>query len=469
MSKSWQISRRTMLRGAGAAVALPMLNAMVPSVALAASAGKPPVRMAYLFIPNGVHMPDWKPKSPGEMPKTLAHLESVKKDVTVISNLEHRKAFANGDGPGDHARSAGTFLTGKQCLKSGGVRAGVSADQVAAVKIGDQTYLSSLELGIDRGRTSGNCDSGYSCAYSSNISWRNESTPMAKEINPRQVLERMFKGRRPSIPRWDQTAARKAAAVKKTAKSDTYKTSVIDLVREDAKSLRSGLGAADQRKLDEYIDSLRSLEKRIAFASRQQTRVAPTTKSKYPRAKLNKVMISEEGKGVPGNYEEHVKLMLDLIILAFQTDTTRIATFMFANEGSNRSYPDVGVTGGHHSLSHHGGDGAKQAQIQKINEVHIKQFAYMLEKMKNLPELDRSLLDNSMICYGSAISDGNRHNHDDLPVLLAGRGGGTLKPGRHVTAPKKTPMCNLYLEMLRRVGAPTKQFGDSTGGVPGLV
>jgi len=466
MSKSWQISRRTVLRGAGAAVALPMLNAMLPSVAMAAKAGKPPVRMAYLFVPTGVHMPDWRPTNANPVPKTLKELEASKSHLTVISNLEHRKAFANGDGPGDHARSSGTFLTGKQCLKNGGVRAGISVDQVAAQKIGDQTYLGSLELGIDRGRTSGNCDSGYSCAYSSNISWRNESTPMAKEINPKLVLERMFQGRMPRVPSWDQTAIVRAKAVRKTAKRDSYKKSVIDLVREDAKSLRSDLGADDQRKLDEYIDSLRSLEKRIEYAGRQRTYAPSTTKSRFPKAKLHTFQVPEKK---PGSYEEHVKLMLDLIILAFQTDTTRIATFMFANEGSNRSYPEIGVKGGHHSLSHHGGDKAKQSDIQKINQLHIKQFAYMLEKMKSLNELDKSLLDNSMIVYGSAISDGNRHNHDDLPVLLAGRGGGTIKTGRHITVPKKTPMCNLYVELLGRVGARVKQFGDSNGGVPNLV
>jgi hypothetical protein len=430
------LSRRAVLRGAGAAVALPLLDAMSPAFGAAAPAAGPK-RMAFVFVPNGINMADWTPRAEGasfELPRTLEPLNPVKSDLLVLTGLTHDKARANGDGPGDHARSGASFLTGVQPRKTAGanIRAGISVDQVAAARIGRATRLPSLEIGCDRGLNSGNCDSGYSCAYSANISWKSESMPMAKEVSPRAVFDRLFS----------------AGA---DPKRDRQRRSILDYVAEDTAKVGRELGAGDRRKLDEYLQGVREIEVRIERAEKE-SRTTPTAAPKM-----------DLPVGVPRDYAEHMRLLFDLLVLAFQTDSTRIATFMLANEGSNRPYPFIGVSEGHHDLSHHGNDTAKKEKIAKINRFHMEQHARFLSRLKAIKEGSGTLLDNCMIVYGSAISDGNRHNHDDLPVVLAGGGAGTIKTGRHIRYPQNTPMNNLFLSMLERMGVPTDTLGDSTG------
>jgi hypothetical protein len=312
----------------------------------------------------------------------------------------------------------------------------VSADQVAAQTIGARTRFASLELGCDTGSQAGVCDTGYSCAYSHNAAWKTESTPVAKEINPRLVFERMFATGKPG----ESEAAR--------VTRNRHRMSVLDFVLEDASRLKQRLGANDQRKLDEYLTTVRELEQRIARAD--------GTGGAGPAG-------LEKPTGVPEDYAEHIRLMYDLLAVAFQGDLTRVATFVHADEGSNRSYAFIGVSDGHHDLSHHGGDKEKQAKISQINQFHASQLAYFLEKLKNTPDGDGTLLDHSMIAYGSSISDGNRHNHDDLPILVAGRGGGTLSPGRHIRYEKETPLNNLWLSLLDRMDAHVDALGDGSG------
>ena len=437
------ISRRTVLKGLGTAVALPILDCMAPAVSLGADAAKKsaPLRMAFIYIPNGMHMEEWTPKEIGDkftLPSTLEPLNSVKQELLVLSGLTADKARANGDGPGDHARAMSAFLTGRQPKKTHGadIRVGVSVDQLAASQVGSKTRFPSLELGIERGLNAGNCDSGYSCAYSANVSWKGESTPQAKEVNPRLVFERLFAGENKS----ESEALR--------AKRDRYKLSILDFVMEDAGNLKGRLGGKDQRKLDEYLTAVRELELRLA---RTDSTTLPGNQ-KYAKP-----------AGVPNDYQEHIRLMNDLLVLAFQGDVTRISTFVFANDGSNRSYRSIGVPDGHHDLSHHGGNKEKQKKISQINRFHITQLAHLLERLKSVKEGDGTLLDNCMIVYGGGIGDGNRHNHDDLPILLAGKAAGAFKTGRHIRYPKETPLTNLYLAMLERMGTPVKSFGDSTG------
>jgi Protein of unknown function (DUF1552) len=450
MKSSWQITRRHVLQGLGTALALPLLDAMNPAMrglalsgaAAAGEAERPPLRMAFLYAPNGKHMADWTPKATGsdfELPWILEPLAKVKEDLCVLSGLTQQKANANGDGPGDHARALATFLTGKQARKTSGadIRAGVSVDQLAADKLGRFTRFPSLEIGCDAGAQSGNCDSGYSCAYSSNIAWKTETMPLAKEINPKLVFERLF------------STGRAGESEQARAKRERYEKSVLDFVLEDARGLRTKLGLADQRKLDEYLNSIREIERRIAWAASRRENASPDQVA--PPA------------GIPADYGEHLRLMGDLMALAFQADVTRVATYIFANEGSNRSYAFIDVPEGHHDLSHHGGDEKKHEKIKKINRFHVTQLAYLLEKLKGMKEGEGTLLDNCMIVYGSGIGDGNLHNHNDLPVLLAGRGAGTVKSGRHMAFPDGTPLTNLYLSMLDRAGAERDSLGDSTG------
>jgi hypothetical protein len=451
MSFAKRISRRCMLRGMGTAIALPLLDAMgpvrlwadqrkAPGAAVSGPAAAPalPRRMAFVYVPNGMHMPDWTPALAGEdfeLPFLLEPLDKHKPNLTVISGLMQDHARPHGDGPGDHARSLAAFLTGCQPLKTKGsdIKVGVSVDQVAAQQIGDKTRLASLELGCDRGQQAGNCDSGYSCAYSSNMSWRSESTPMPKEVNPRLVFERLFGG---------------AEEVKDRAKRSAYRSSVLDFVLEDARQLQARLGAKDRRKVDEYFNSVREVENRIARAEKAAEVAAPD----YPKP-----------SGMPKDYGEHIRLMYDLLTLAFQTDATRISTFVVDNEGSNRSYNFLKVPEGHHELSHHGKDPAKQAKIRQINRFHLEQFAYFIDKLSAIPEGPGTLLDNCMVLYGSGISDGDRHNHNELPIVLVGRGGGSIRGGRHLLYKKETPLNNLYLAMLDRMQASVDALGDSNG------
>jgi hypothetical protein len=438
------ISRRTLLSGFGTAVALPLLDAMRPRLAVAGSAPKRlPVRMAFVYVPNGKVMAQWTPAAEGPLAlsPTLEPLAALRENVLVLSGLTCDKARANGDGAGDHARAMSAFLTGCQPKKTAGadIRAGVSVDQLAARHVGSATRLASLEIGAEGGRQAGNCDSGYSCAYSSTVSWRGEATPVPKETSPRLAFERLFGRGTPG-----ETAEARA-------KRELYHRSVLDFVRDDARQLQESLGGSDRRKLDEYLTSVRELEQRIAragpFAGPPKVDAAPGR---------------DPGKGAE-EYPAHLRLLADVLVLAFQSDQTRIATFVFANEGSQRTYPFVNVAEGHHDLSHHQGNAQKLEKLRQINRFHVSQLAYLLERLKAVKEGESNLLDQSMIVYGSGNSDGNRHNHDDLPVLLAGRGGGTVAPGRHVRYPKETPITNLFLSMLDRVGVPLDRFGDSTG------
>jgi hypothetical protein len=442
MNSSWQIPRRTFLKGLGTVIALPMLESMAPRVLRAAApAGKvAPRRMAFVYVPNGANMADWTPKAVGadfELPLILEPLKARQKDLLVLSGLAHDKGRAHKDGAGDHARASSTFLTGSHVNKTAGadIKVGVSVDQVAAQQIGNETRFPSLEMGTDKARLAGNCDSGYSCAYSFNISWKSESTPMPPEVDPRLVFDRFFGN--------GDSSEMEEVRIKR----DRYKKSILDFALDDAKKLKSNLGYTDRRKLDEYLSAVRELEERIdranGFASKLPDYNRPT--------------------GIPRSYEDHLKLMFDLMALAFQTDTTRIATFIMAHDGSNRQYPFIGVRDGHHDLSHHGGNEEKKAKIAKINRFHVTQFAYFLDKLSSVKEGDGTLLDNCMIVYGSGLADGNAHAHDNLPVLLAGKGGGTIRTGRHFRCERETPMANLFLSLLDRMGVKTDHIGDSTG------
>lgn len=428
-------------------MALPALEATAPfaarastKAAAAAGAARFPLRMAFIYSPNGKNMSQWRPIGEGrdyQLSRTLKPLQSVKDEFQVITGLKHQKAEANGDGGGDHARANATFLTGMQARKTAGadIRAGISIDQIAAKQIGQLTRLPSLELSCDEARRAGNCDSGYSCAYQFNLAWRGPSTPLAPERDPRLAFERLFGGGAAA----EQDAAR--------AKRELYNKSVLDFVLEDAKSLQRELGYTDRQKLDEYMSSVRDIERRLSGADKVAREMPDYTRP----------------TGIPDSYREHIRLMYDLLVLAFQTDTTRISTFLLAHDGSNRSFPDIGVPDGHHGISHHQGDREKLEKIARIDEFYSEQFAYFLERLRSVKEGDGTLLDNSMIVFGAGISDPDRHNHDDLPVILAGGGCGTLQKGRHLRLREDVPMCNLYLSLMDRAGVAIDRFGDSTG------
>ncbi len=450
MKTSNQIHRRTFLRGLGAAMALPLMDSMAPLRTLGGTAGRAlPKRMAVLYVPNGVVIPNWVPKTTGfdfDLPPILQPLSSYKQDLIVMSGLTQDGGRGNGDGPGDHARAASTFLTGTQALKSEGsqIRAGMSADQVAVDAVARETRMPSLELGTENGRQAGKCDSGYSCAYSNNISWRNETTPLTKETNPRLVFERLFGN-------GDSREMRESLA-----RRQRLKKSILDFVHEDARRLDGKVGGADQLKLGEYLTAVREIEQRVERAEREASSPVEVPSG------------TEKPEGKPESFEEHIRLMADMMVLAFQTDVTRVSTFMLANEGSNKAYRFIGVNDGHHDLSHHQNDADRLSKITQINRFHVSQFAYLLRRLKSIREGEGTLLDNCMILYGSGISDGNRHNDENLPLVLAGRGGGTILTGRHVAYAEETPMNNLLLSMVRLMGSNVDRFGDSTGPLPGL-
>lgn len=441
------ISRRQVLRGMGTALALPMLEGALPLSALAQSLrpAQRPNRIAFLFVPNGVNMEHWTPATEGALetlPTVLEPLQPLKSEFQVLTGLAQRNAFALGDGPGDHARSSAAWLTGVHPKKTAGsdIQNGISADQVASQHIGGRTRLPSLELGCERGAVSGNCDSGYSCAYSSSISWRSPTTPMPKEVNPRMVFERLF--------------GDSELADESLQKRRKQRISILDLVAEDAAELKRKLGSRDKLKIEEYFTSVRDIETRLERMEESE-------------AKL--VKMGQKPTGVPSDYGEHVRLMGDMMILAFQADLTRISTFMFANEGSNRNYRNIGISDGHHDISHHGKQAEKLEKKRQIDRFHVEQLAYILNRMRSIREVEGTLLDNTMLLYGGGIGDGDRHNHDDLPILLAGRGAGKLKPGRHVRFRQGTPLNNLFLSMLDKVGVDVEQLGDSTGKLQGLL
>lgn len=426
-------------------VALPLLESLCPAREKGEAA--PPLRLAFVYAPNGKHMADWTPTAEGakfDLPPTLRPLVKVREHVTVLSGLCLRNATAGDDGPGDHARAMAAFLTGVRPKKTSGadVRNGVSVDQVAATALGRATRFPSLEVGCEGGKPAGTCDNGYSCVYQTNLSWRGKSTPLPKEVDPRLVFERLFGDRVGT----DTDPAK--------AERDRNRHSVLDFVAEDARDLGGKLGGADRRKLDEYLTGVREVEQRIQKAQ--------------PKVAVGAGHLVRP-TGIPENYQDHARLLADLVALAFQADLTRVATFALGNDGSNRSYREVGVPEGHHDVSHHAGDPAKHDKLRAINRLHVAQFAHLAERLKAVPEGNGTLLDRSVIVYGSGIRDGDRHDHDDLPVLLAGGGNGAVQGGRHVVYPVGTPLCNLYLYLLSCVGVKADRFGDSTGRLPGLV
>jgi hypothetical protein len=436
------IDRRTLLRGVGTSIALPWLDAMSPISRAAKAAENKPIRMLFLMVPNGIHMADWTPTAEGaniSLPRTLEPLAKHQKSLNIFTGLTLDGARDHGDGAGDHARSGAAFLTGAHPKKTDGadIKNGISVDQVAAQGIGHASRFASLELGLEGSAQSGNCDSGYSCAYSSNLAWRNESSPLAKEMDPSAVFERLF-GTPEKVSDGTPAALRNAR-----------RKSILDYALEDAKSLKIKLGSADGRKLDEYLYAVRDIENRLQRADKLE--LGENGLPNYSRP-----------AGVPRVWEEHCRLMMDMIALAIRTDATRVLTFMMANEGSNRGYPEIGAPESHHDLSHHGKNEEKQTKLQKINLFHLQQLAYLADQLQAVDEGGESLLDRSMIVYGSGISDGDRHNHDDLPILMLGKAGGQLNKNGHWRYPQNTPLCNLYLWMLHQVGIRADRFGDSS-------
>jgi len=403
-----------------------------------------PVRMAFLFVPNGVIRSKWECQGQGDgdqwaLSETLQPLASMKAKINVIDGLAQDNGRAKNDGAGDHARESATFLTSARPLKtSSRVQLGVSVDQICAEQLAGKTRLASIELGLEGSRNAGSCDSGYSCAYSSNISWRNETTPMAKETIPRLALERLF-GTGDSRERRQRDAVRK---------------SILDVVAEDAKKLMGKVGDTDRRKLDEYFSGLRELESRIERAEQEEQKALPDLKVPHGRVEA---------------FSEHTRLMLDLMVVAFQTDATRVATFMLDNGGGNRSYTEIGVKESHHGLSHHRNDAASIEKLARIDRYLVEQYAYFLEKLDSVSDADGSLLDNSMILYGGALGDGNRHTHHDLPIVMAGGAGGRIRTDRRLQYASDTPMANLFLSMLDTMGTPAERVGDSNGRLEGLI
>ncbi|MFT6864283.1 MAG: hypothetical protein ACJAVK_002848 [Akkermansiaceae bacterium] len=442
------LGRRAFLRGIGASVALPSFRSLGAEVKTAAAARGvtatgAPLRMAYLYVPNGVIMDKWRPEGNGSdfsFNESMKSLNGLKNDLQIVKGLEQANGWAGSDGAGDHARSGATFLTGARARKTAGsdIHLGISADQMAASHLGSETRLPSLELSCDAVRKSGNCDSGYSCAYQYNLSWRSATQPMTPESNPRLVFERLFGGGS-SNERQEGLAKRRAE-----------KRSILDIVMADAHAMNHQLGRNDRQKLDEYITGVREIERRIEKAESFGPPPEPG--------------VAAPEEGVPREYQDHIRLLFDMLILAFKTDQTRISSFLLAHDGSNRSFSDLGVNEGHHGLSHHRQAQDKMEKIAKIDAFYVRQLAYFLEQMKATEDVDgNTLLHNSMIVWGSGLSDADRHTHDDLPIIVAGNAGGKFQTGRHLDLPEKTPLNNLYMRMLREAGAPVDRIGDSSG------
>lgn len=435
------LSRRAVLKGLGAAISLPFLDAMVPAFAaprLRQAAG--PVRLAWFYVPNGIDMRHWTPAADGALaglPAILAPLDPVKKELLVLSNLTTHWGRPLQDGPGDHGRALGSYMTGVKVFKTAGadLKLGISADQIAANAVGHETRLPSLEVGLEEARLAGNCDSGYSCAYTYNLAWRTESQPLPPISDPRILFERLF----------GSDVVEPAAA---RARRLEMRRSILDGVLEDTTRLQSTLGGSDRRKVDEYLTSVREIEQQVARAATDGMVIDPGIEKPF---------------GVPPEFPDYFRLMTDMMVLAFKADVTRISTMVVGREGSVRAYPEIGVPDGHHPLTHHQGNQEMLAKVRQINELHSRLFAEFLVKMKNTPEGDSNLLDQSMIVYGSGLADGNGHTHDQLPTLLAGRGGGFVSPGRHIIYQRETPVTNLFATMIERIGVRAEHVGDSTG------
>jgi hypothetical protein len=435
------LARRTFLRGVGTALALPFLDAMMPAMGTTGSAAKPAIRLGFIYVPNGIIQKGWLPSKVGtgyEMASTMKALEPHRDQMVVLSNLAQNGGRALSDGAGDHARAGASWLTGVHPKKTEGadIRAGISADQIAAQELGKKTQFASLEIGLEEPTLAGGCDSGYSCAYTNTISWRTPTTPNPMEINPRAVFERLF---------GDGETTEPAARIKRMEQD----RSILDFVRGDVARLEPGLGARDKSKLDEYLEGIRDIERRIQKAEQQSATM--------------KLPVMERPTSIPDEFTDHAKLMSDLMVMAFQTDMTRVVSFMMAREGSNRSYRTIGISDGHHSVTHHQNDPDKIAKTMKIDELHVQSLAYLLDRLKATPDGDGTLLDHSMILYGSSISDGNAHTHHDLPLVLAGGASCQIKGGRHIRYKEETPMNNLLLTMLDKAGVPAETLGDATG------
>lgn len=436
------LPRRTFLKGIGAAVGLPLLDAMTP--AFAASTAQAPVRMGFVYVPNGVDVRHWSPNYEGrigELTKTLKPLDPYRGDLTILGNLTHNNGRALLDGAGDHGRCCGSYLTGIQPKKSlSDIRNGISCDQIVANEVGRQTRFPSLELGIEDARQAGDCDSGYACAYTNNLAWRSETQPLPPVLDPRALFERLF-GKGANL------------SPEARAQQARYRRSILDFVSADTQKLQKDLGPTDRRKLDEYLSSIREIERQIERAEKDNSQIDPKMEKPY---------------GVPADFAEHFKLMSDMLTVALQADLTRVFTFLVTREGTSRAYREIGISDGHHPLTHHRNDPAMMDKVSEINLYHMKQFAAWVEKLKSIKEGDRSLLDNSMIVYGAGLTDGNRHNHEDLPALLVGSGGGFIKTGYRRVYRKETPMSNLFLTMMDRMGVRVEHFGDATGRLQGL-
>ncbi len=444
------LNRRGFLRGLGVSIALPMLESVLPgSRALAETAGRVPattaggmpLRLGFIAFANGSNYERWLPKGDGqdyELNETFGPMQGLKNKFQIITHLAHDAANNWGDGPGDHARSGATFLTGCHAWKTLGSRLhlGISVDQVAARQVGHLTRLDSLQLGVEGARMYGSCDTGYPCAYQYNISWASETLPLAPEANPRLVFEKLFGG---------GNGTERAANLRQRL---ARRKSVLDVVLDDVQRLNRDLGRNDRQKLDEYLAGIRKIETQIEKAERFH----------LPEATI------QEPADVPEDHLAHVDLMYDLMALAFQTDSTRVVSFAVAPEGSNRPFPSLGISEGHHFLTHHSGNQEKIVKVAQIERWYMERFARFLRTLDEMKDSDgTSVLHNSMIVYGCAIGDGNKHNHDELPVVVAGQGGGTLAAGRHLKLAKPTPMTNLYVSLLDRLGVVAETFGDSTG------
>ncbi len=439
------LSRRTFLRGAGVALGLPFLEAMTPAFAQSATAN--PVRLAWFYLPNGIDMRHWTPENDGPLagmgalPEILAPLGSIRDDVMVLSNLTAHWGRPLQVGAGDHGRALAAYMTGFEVQRElTDLEVGVSADQIAAHAIGNRTRLPSLEVGLEESRMAGNCDNGYSCAYVYNVSWKTPSQPLPPISDPRLLFERLFGS---GVAEPPEARARRLA----------MRQSILDRVIDDTERLVSTLGGTDRRKLDEYLTSIREIERQVQRAATDGITIEPGIQKPF---------------GIPVEFRDYFRLMTDMMLVAFRADITRVATMMVGREGSTRSYAEIGVPDGHHPLTHHMGNTSMLDRVRKINVLHATLFAEFLRKLKDTPEGDSNLLDQSLIVYGAGIADGNVHTHDQLPTVLAGRGGGSVRPGRHITYQRETPVTNLFTSMIERVGVPPEYLGDSTGPLHGL-
>ncbi len=434
------LPRRTFLRGLmGTTIALPLLDSMVPALAAATqTAASPKTRLGFVYVPHGAVMDKWTPATEGagfEFTPILKPLEPFRDRLLVVTGLANKAAESQGDGGGDHARSAPSYLSGIHPLRTEGedVRAGTTIDQIAAQKISQDTPLPSLELGTEDTGLVGVCDVGYSCAYMNSISWRTPTQPLPMEINPRVVFERLF---------GDGSNAAERLARKQEDRS------ILDSITGEVSHLQNGLGTRDRTKISDYLDNIREIERRIQMAEK--------------RASLN-VNVPETPIGVPESFDEHAKIMYELQVLAFQAEITRVSTFMIARDLSQRTFPQIGVPEPHHSVSHHGNNPVMIAKLEKINNYHATLFAYFVDKLRSTPDGDGNLLDHSMILYGSSMSNPNEHNHFPLPLLVAGGASGKLQGGRHLKFAERTPMSNLLLGVLEKAGVERDTLGDSTG------